>query len=94
MLYPEYVWIFDVILRRKDNTMNFKLILILIIACLTVIFITQNVAAVDVTFLIWSISMSRALLIFFVLMIGFVLGWFLHSYLTYRRSKDEPIDAA
>jgi putative membrane protein len=74
--------------------MSFKLILILIIAGLTVIFITQNVAAVDVTFLFWSISMSRALLIFFVLMIGFVLGWFLHGYLTYRRSKNEPTDAA
>ena len=74
--------------------MSFKLILILIIACLAVIFITQNVAAVDVTFLFWSISMSRALLIFFVLMIGFVLGWFLHGYLTYRRSKNEPTDAA
>jgi putative membrane protein len=74
--------------------MSFNLILILIIAGLTVIFITQNVAAVDVTFLFWSISMSRALLIFFVLMIGFVLGWFLHGYLTYRRSKNEPTDAA
>ena len=69
--------------------MNFKLILILIMAGLAVIFITQNVAAVDVTFLIWSISMSRALLIFFVLVIGFVLGWFLHSYLAYRKTRDE-----
>jgi putative membrane protein len=74
--------------------MSFKLILIMIIASLTVIFITQNVAAVDVTFLFWSVSMSRAVLIFFVLMIGFILGWFLHSYFTYRRSKDEPTDAA
>ncbi len=69
--------------------MSFKLILILIIAGFTVIFITQNVAAVDVTFLFWSLSLSRALLIFFVLMIGFVLGWFLHSYLAYRKSIDE-----
>jgi putative membrane protein len=74
--------------------MSFKLILILIIAGLTVIFITQNVAAVDVTFLFWSISLSRALLIFFVLIIGFVLGWFLHSYLAYRKSMDEPSDTA
>ena len=73
--------------------MSFKLMLILIIAGLTVIFITQNVAAVDVTFLFWSLSLSRALLIFFVLIIGFVLGWFLHSYLTYRKSKDESTDA-
>jgi putative membrane protein len=72
--------------------MSFKLILILIIAGLAVIFITQNVAAVDVTFLFWSISLSRALLIFFVLIIGFVLGWFLHSYLTYRKTINELSD--
>lgn len=73
--------------------MNFKLILILIVTGLVVIFITQNVAAVDVTFLFWSLSLSRALLIFFVLVIGFLLGWFLHSYFTYTKSKDESTDA-
>ncbi|MEI8172071.1 MAG: LapA family protein [Deltaproteobacteria bacterium] len=33
--------------------------------------------------------MSRALLIFFTLAIGFLLGWFLHSYLSYRKLKKE-----
>ncbi len=74
--------------------MSFKLILVLIIAGLVVIFITQNVVAVDVTFLFWSLSLSRALLIFFVLIIGVVLGWFLHSYFTYRKSKDELSNGA
>ncbi|MBU2234261.1 MAG: LapA family protein [Proteobacteria bacterium] len=69
--------------------MNIRLILVLVITGITVIFITQNVSVVEVTFLFWSISMSRALLIFFTLAIGFVLGWFLHSYFAYRRSKDE-----
>ena len=69
--------------------MNIRLILVLVIAGITVLFITQNVSVVEVTFLFWSISMSRALLIFFTLAIGFVLGWFVHSYLGYRRSKDE-----
>jgi uncharacterized integral membrane protein len=69
--------------------MNFKLAMLLILASLAVIFITQNVAVVEVSFLFWSISMSRALLIFFLLVIGFTLGWFLHSYLSYRKSKDE-----
>jgi putative membrane protein len=73
--------------------MNFKLILIIILTSLVVIFITQNVAVVEVSFLLWSISMSRALLIFFLLVIGFILGWFLHSYLSYRKSKDELSDA-
>jgi len=69
--------------------MSFKLILIVILASLAVVFITQNVAVVEVSFLFWSISMSRALLIFFLLVMGFILGWFLHGYLTYRKSKEE-----
>jgi uncharacterized integral membrane protein len=69
--------------------MNLKLILILIFVSLIVIFITQNVAVVDIRFLFWNVSMSRALLIFFLLIIGIALGWFLHSYLSYRESKDE-----
>jgi uncharacterized integral membrane protein len=72
--------------------MNFKLIVIIILACVAVLFITQNVAAVEVSFLFWSISMSRALLIFFTLAIVFILGWFLHSYLSYRKAKNEPLD--
>jgi uncharacterized integral membrane protein len=73
--------------------MNFKLILIIILTSLVVTFITQNVAVVEVSFLFWSVSMLRALLIFFLLVIGFILGWFLHSYLSYRKSKDELSDA-
>ena len=69
--------------------MNIKVILIIILASLAVLFITQNVAVVEVSFLFWSISMSRALLIFFLLILGFSLGWFLHSYISYRTLKDE-----
>jgi putative membrane protein len=69
--------------------MNFKVILIIFLASLAVIFITQNVAVVEVSFLFWSISMSRALLIFFLLILGFSLGWFLHSYVSYQKVKDE-----
>jgi uncharacterized integral membrane protein len=69
--------------------MNLKLMLILIFVSLIVIFITQNFAVVDIRFLFWNVSMSRALLIFFLLIIGIALGWFLHSYLSYRKSKDE-----
>ena len=72
--------------------MNFKLIAIIILVSIAAIFLVQNVAAVEVTFLFWSISMSRALLIFFTLIIGFILGWSLHSYLSYRKAKNEPLD--
>ena len=69
--------------------MNLKLILVLILVSLAAIFIIQNVTVVDVRFLFWNVSMSRALLIFFLLIIGVALGWFSHSYLSYRKSKDE-----
>ena len=67
--------------------MNLKFVLILILAGIITVFITQNVAVVEVQFLFWNISMSRALLIFFLLIIGVALGWFLHSYVAYRKSK-------
>jgi len=70
--------------------MNLKLTLILILSSLAVLFIAQNVAVVEIGFLYWRASMSSALLIFFTLMIGFVLGWFLHGYLLYRKAKKEP----
>ncbi|HUH66567.1 MAG TPA: LapA family protein [Syntrophales bacterium] len=71
--------------------MNLKFVLILILAGIVIIFITQNVAVVEVRFLFWNMSMSRALLIFFLLIIGVALGWFLHSYVVYRRSQGESV---
>lgn len=71
--------------------MNLKLALILVLSSMAVLFIAQNVAVVEVGFLYWSASMSSALLIFFTLTIGFILGWFLHGYLVYRQSKSESI---
>jgi uncharacterized integral membrane protein len=71
--------------------MNLKLTLILILSSLAVVFIAQNAAVAEIGFLFWRASMSSALLIFFALMIGFLLGWFLHSYLLYRTSKGKPI---
>lgn len=71
--------------------MSFKLILILTLSSLAVIFIAQNVAVVEIGFLIWNTSMSAALLIFFTLMLGFILGWFLHGYLVYRKSRRKSV---
>ncbi len=71
------------------HEVNFKIILLIIVAGLAVIFITQNVSAVTVSIFFWAISLSLALLIFFVLGMGFVLGWFLHSFLAYQKIKKE-----
>lgn len=71
--------------------MNLRLILAIILGSMAVIFIAQNAAVVEIGFLYWRASMSSAVLLFFTLMTGFVLGWFLRSYLLYRRSKNELI---
>ena len=72
--------------------MNIKLALIIVLSGIILIFVTQNVAAVEVTFLFWSISLSRALLIFFALAIGLLIGWFLHGYVEHRQAKDSFSD--
>jgi len=69
--------------------MHIKIILIIIIACLALVFTIQNVAAVTVSIFFWEISLSLALLIFFIMAIGFVIGWFLHTFLSYRKDKKE-----
>lgn len=68
--------------------MSPKLVLILILASLAVVFVAQNTAVVEIAFLFWRISMSSALLIFFTLMLGFLLGWFLHGHVTHRKSAE------
>ena len=67
--------------------MNYKLILSLILAGLILLFIIQNFAVVEIQFLFWSIQMSRSLLIFLLLAIGVIIGWFLHGYLKQRSGK-------
>lgn len=65
--------------------MQAKLIMSLVLAGLAVVFIVQNVAVVDIRFLFWKISMSRALFMFFLLAIGVVVGWSLHSFHIHRK---------
>ena len=67
--------------------MNVKLILSVILAGLALIFIIQNTAVVDIRFLFWTLSMSRLLLFFFLLVIGVILGWLLHGYSMHRTRK-------
>ena len=66
--------------------MNTKLVISLILAGLAVLFI---MTVVDIRFLFWTLSMSRALLMFFLLAIGIVIGWSLHSLSAAHRKLDE-----
>ncbi|KQC08113.1 MAG: hypothetical protein APR62_05425 [Smithella sp. SDB] len=70
--------------------MSYKAALSAILIILVLVFLVQNTEVVKVNFLLWDISMSRAVLLFFSMLIGFVFGWFLHSYLLYRKKKNKP----
>lgn len=65
---------------------HFKLILSLILTGTVILFVIQNVSVVEIRFLFWSFAMSRALLIFFVLSVGIIVGWLLHGYFLHRRN--------
>ena len=65
--------------------MPLKLILSLLLAGLAVLFVVQNVAVVEVRFLLWGLHMTLSLLIFLLFAGGLIVGWLLHSYWVYRR---------
>jgi uncharacterized integral membrane protein len=73
----------------KEGIMHIKLVFSLILAGLAVLFVIQNVAVVEISFMIWTVSMSRSLLIFFLLAIGIIIGWLMHSYILHRQKKSD-----
>lgn len=73
--------------RQKEVIMNIKIITIVVLAGLSVLFIVQNVAIVEIRFLFWSLAISQSLLMFLLLSIGLFMGWFLHGYYKFRKGK-------
>ena len=64
---------------------GFKLILALLLIIAVLVFAIQNVAAVDIRFLVWDFSLPRALMIGTLLGIGFLIGVLFYSLILYRR---------
>lgn len=64
-----------------------RLYTILILIALGAIFIVQNTTVVEVRLLFWSVLLSRALLIVFLLIIGFALGWLMRGHFTSRNNR-------
>ena len=65
--------------------MRYKLISTLILIGVVVIFVIQNVAVVEIKFLLWSFEMSRSLLYFIIITIGIISGWLLNSYHRHKK---------
>jgi putative membrane protein len=64
-----------------------KLIISLVLIIAVLVFAIQNIAAVDIQFLLWSFSIPRALLIAMLLGIGFIIGMLFYS-LVFRRRRN------
>lgn len=65
--------------------MNFKMMSFAVLATLSILFVVQNIAVVEIRFLFWSLKISQALFVFLLLVIGNVMGWVLHGYYTHRK---------
>lgn len=65
--------------------MKLKIILGVVIAGLALLFIIQNISVIDIRFMFWTLSISSALLMALLCLIGFLLGWLLHSYSIHNR---------
>jgi uncharacterized integral membrane protein len=66
---------------------NIKIILSVILGGFAVLFIIQNFAVISIRFLFWTLSISSSLLMFLLLLIGFILGWLLHNYSIHKSKK-------
>jgi uncharacterized membrane protein YciS (DUF1049 family) len=66
--------------------MRIRFVLSIALLGAAVLFMLQNVGVVEIRFLIWSVSLSRSLLLFAVLLIGVAVGWLWHS-LWLRRAR-------
>lgn len=52
-----------------------KIIIILILLVLSFIFVIQNTTIVEVQLFFWKISMARIIMLSFMLLVGFIIGY-------------------
>lgn len=65
-----------------------KMVVILILAIVLIVFVVQNSNVADVHLFFWTVSMSMIILIFFVALIGFAIGYLTHHFVIERKKKE------
>lgn len=65
--------------------MHIKRYTLIVLAIIAALFIVQNITPVEIRFLFWQLSMSRALMMLFLLLTGMIIGWLLHAIFVARR---------
>ena len=68
--------------------MSTKTIIVIILAVLFLIFVFQNIQTVTVSFLVFQMSMPRALLLIITFAVGLLIGIFLPFELIKTRNKN------
>ena len=56
--------------------MSGKSLAVIILSVLAFVLLVQNTQVISIQFLMWKLSMSRIILLFFAMLIGFLLGYF------------------
>jgi putative membrane protein len=67
------------------GSMSLKLVIGVALMACVVLFAVQNATIVELRFLFWTVSLSRALLLIFALAAGFLGGWTLRAWVGWRR---------
>ncbi len=67
--------------------MKWKLLITVILLFFVVVFMVQNAAIVEIKLLFWEIDMPRSLLVFMLLLIGVLIGWFTRAM--YRLTRNQ-----
>lgn len=72
--------------------LNIKIILLVLLGGAIALFLIQNVAEVEIQFLLWSMTMRRSTLVLLVLGIGVIVGWVLHGFYTRSQRRRKEAD--
>lgn len=67
--------------------MKLKLTLFGILMLVVVVFAVQNAEVVALRFLVWHVSLSRALLVLILFAAGMLSGWFLSAIARFGRKR-------
>jgi uncharacterized integral membrane protein len=70
---------------------RFNMIVVAVLAGIVLLFVLQNLAQVEVNFLIWTFEASRALVIAVSTLVGLVIG-LITAYAFLHRHSDRPAE--
>ena len=69
--------------------MRYKLVITTVLFISVMIFAVQNATVVEIRLLFWEVAFPRSLLIFMMLLVGIVIGWFARSMFRILRTQDD-----